>query len=66
MAAGHFDRLAKMKQNGELEKQLYRMQSELVKLNQELKEEESDAFEVSELNGEVFVVLPSTYHEHID
>ncbi|KAI5479591.1 nuclear pore complex protein Nup133 [Pseudohyphozyma bogoriensis] len=53
MAIALADRRAKMKQNGELEQTLYRLQADVERLQQELKEEEADAFEVSELNGEV-------------
>ncbi|KAM0754119.1 hypothetical protein T439DRAFT_323004 [Meredithblackwellia eburnea MCA 4105] len=47
------DRIKKGKQNNELEQMVYRGQAELERLQQELKDEEQDAFEVSELNSEV-------------
>lgn len=47
------DRIKRGKQNNELEQTLYRHQAELERLQQELKEEEADAFEISELNSEV-------------
>jgi hypothetical protein len=56
MASALADRRLRLKQNGELEQGLYRYQAELARLQHELKDEEADAFEVSELNGEVFAL----------
>lgn len=41
------------KQNIDIEESLYRYQGELDRLQQELRDEEADAVEVSDLNGEV-------------
>lgn len=49
------DRIKRGKQNNELEQMLFRGQAELERLHQELKDEEADAFETSELNSEVYV-----------
>ncbi|GAA5863806.1 hypothetical protein JCM1840_005773 [Sporobolomyces johnsonii] len=46
-------RVTGMKANSELEQQVYRLQGELERLQQELKDEEADAVEVAELNSEV-------------
>ena len=51
------DRIKRGKQNNELEQMLSRGQAELERLQHELKDEESDAFETSELNSEVCVRL---------
>ncbi|BGP29932.1 hypothetical protein JCM10296v2_001684 [Rhodotorula toruloides] len=46
-------RLTKMKANSELEQQVYRLQGELERLQQELKDEEAEAVDAMELNSEV-------------
>lgn len=53
MLTAQADRLAILKQNVDLEQTLYRCQGELERLQQELKDEEGDAVEVTELNSEV-------------
>ncbi|GAA6006385.1 kinetochore-associated Ndc80 complex subunit SPC24 [Rhodotorula paludigena] len=46
-------RLAGMKANSELEQQVYHLQGELERLQQELKDEEAEAVDALELNSEV-------------
>ncbi|BGP05902.1 hypothetical protein JCM10049v2_001721 [Rhodotorula toruloides] len=46
-------RLSKMKANSELEQQVYRLQGELERLQQELKDEEAEAVDAMDLNSEV-------------
>jgi hypothetical protein len=53
MASAQASLLAGLKHNGQLEQTMYRYQAELARLQQELKDEEADAVEVSELNSEV-------------
>lgn len=53
MLTAQADRLAILKQNVDLEQSLYRCQGELERLQQELKDEEGDAVEDTELNSEV-------------
>lgn len=48
-------RLAGMKANSELEQQVYHLQGELERLQQELKDEEAEAVDALELNSEVCV-----------
>lgn len=46
-------RLATMKANSELEQQVYRLQGELERLQQELKDEEAEAVDALELDSEM-------------
>ncbi|GAA5887174.1 hypothetical protein JCM3774_005345 [Rhodotorula dairenensis] len=46
-------RLATMKANSELEQQVYRLQGELERLQQELKDEEAEAVDALELDSEI-------------
>lgn len=48
-------RLTEMKANSEREQQVYRLQGELERLQQELKDEEAEAVDALELNSEVCV-----------
>ena len=50
-------RLATMKANSELEQQVYRLQGELERLQQELKDEEAEAVDALELDSEMSVLL---------
>lgn len=51
--------LAELKTNKQMEQALYRYQADLTRLQQENRDEEADAVEVSELNSEVYVPVMS-------
>lgn len=55
MTAMRQARLGGMKANSELEQQVYHLQGELERLQQELKDEEAEAIDALELNSEVCV-----------
>lgn len=57
MTAMRQARLGGMKANSELEQQVYHLQGELERLQQELKDEESEAVDALELDSEVCVAL---------
>jgi len=59
MTAMRQARLGGMKANSELEQQVYHLQGELERLQQELKDEESEAVDALELDSEVCVALLS-------
>lgn len=57
--------VSQMKLNSELDHKVMELQGELVKLNQELKDEEREAIQVSELNSDVYAALPNLRHIRI-